>query len=149
MTIHPSIHLMMMMMIVYMRGWNNLMIFVLVAVAYPPPQPPAAYSAPPPAGYPTKDSSDNPATTASVPVKTQYREDGFWKGWSVPYSLFSSLINSVLPHWSLPSIIHDPSLLIFGYYYIYFFSLLFLCLYIGAVWLMKNSKIWIIKYLNC
>lgn len=74
------------------------MIFVLVAVAYPPPQPPAAYSAPPPAGYPTRDSSDNPATTASAPVvKTQYREDGFWKGWSVPYSLFSSLINFNCP----------------------------------------------------
>ncbi|KAK8469358.1 hypothetical protein PHAVU_005G057500 [Phaseolus vulgaris] len=33
---------------------------------------------PPPVGYPTKD---NDSAQQTVPVKTTFRGDGFWKGW--------------------------------------------------------------------
>ena len=51
-----------------------------VAVAYPPAQQGASYvMAPPPVGYPLKDGAANPEN--QVPVQTQSRGDGFWKGW--------------------------------------------------------------------
>lgn len=41
---------------------------------------------PPPAGYPTRDVQSH----SSVPLTTQSRGDGFWKGWLViPFSASS------------------------------------------------------------
>ncbi|KAF3445088.1 hypothetical protein FNV43_RR14781 [Rhamnella rubrinervis] len=49
------------------------------SAAYPPPStaPTGPYVVPPPAGYPTRDSSQNPQ---SVPIETKSKGDGFWKG---------------------------------------------------------------------
>ncbi|PWA60495.1 hypothetical protein CTI12_AA380470 [Artemisia annua] len=50
-----------------------------IPVAYPPAQQGASYvMAPPPVGYPLKDGAANPEN--QVPVQTQSRGDGFWKG---------------------------------------------------------------------
>ncbi|KAH0669840.1 hypothetical protein KY285_023983 [Solanum tuberosum] len=46
--------------------------------SYPAQQQASAFVAPPPpAGYPTRDVQGD----SSVPVTTQSRGDGFWKGW--------------------------------------------------------------------
>ncbi|KAI4326519.1 hypothetical protein MLD38_031826 [Melastoma candidum] len=51
-----------------------------IPVAYPPPSTAQVqYVAPPPAGYPMRDSQQQPPV-AAMAVETKSRGDGFWKG---------------------------------------------------------------------
>ena len=64
------------MSLIVFEKWND-------AVAYPPaPAQGASYvMAPPPVGYPMKDDGGAARSENQVPVQTQSRGDGFWKGW--------------------------------------------------------------------